>query len=74
MTRAFIEEVVGASTGADPLPRRDLSLEFQILYEIKDIQNELDILLALTKTQESVCSLSYLVSMRILHPLCALCA
>ncbi|RAH41910.1 uncharacterized protein BO95DRAFT_467386 [Aspergillus brunneoviolaceus CBS 621.78] len=68
MTRAFIEEVVGASTGAYPLPRRDLGLEFQLLYEIKDIQNELDILLALTKTQESVCSSSYPTSMEDLAP------
>lgn len=54
MSRNFIDSVVGGYCAV--LPKRDVGKEYRLLYEIKDIREELTILKALTEAQETVWS------------------
>ncbi|RMJ28008.1 CorA-like Mg2+ transporter protein [Aspergillus sp. HF37] len=52
MSRNFIDSVVGGYCAV--LPKRDVGKEYRLLYEIKDIRDELAILKALAESQEAV--------------------
>ncbi|KAE8356311.1 hypothetical protein BDV28DRAFT_117200 [Aspergillus coremiiformis] len=52
LSRTFIESVVGRYHTL--LPKRDVGKEFRLLYEIKDIRDELNMLKTLTEAQETV--------------------
>ncbi|KAB8236677.1 uncharacterized protein BDW43DRAFT_308355 [Aspergillus alliaceus] len=51
LSRTFIESVVGRY---HTLPKRDVGKEFRLLYEIKDIRDELNMLKTLAEAQETV--------------------
>lgn len=52
MSRNFIDSVVGGYCAV--LPKRDVGKEYRLLYEIKDIRDELTILKALNEAQNLV--------------------
>lgn len=52
MSRDFIDSVVGGYCAV--LPKRSVGKEYRLLYEIKDIRDELTILKALAEAQDSV--------------------
>ncbi|RJE22654.1 CorA-like Mg2+ transporter protein [Aspergillus sclerotialis] len=52
MSRSFIDSVVGGYTTL--LPKRDVGKEYRLLYEIKDIREELTILKTLAEVQAMV--------------------
>lgn len=52
MSRNFIDSVVGGYCAA--LPKRDVGKEYRLLYEIKDIRDELTILKTLNEAQDFV--------------------
>ena len=52
MSRSFIDSVVGGYAAV--LPKRDVGKEYRLLYEIKDIREELTMLKALVEAQDMV--------------------
>lgn len=52
MSRSFVGSVIRGHFNI--LPKRDMGKEFRLLYEIKDIREELNMLKSLTETQKKV--------------------